>query len=133
LHHVLEAHGTVQLPWKFEFSSLFRVQSGFPYTQTSQNPVDEDGNGNFGSRDLKTGRNAFVSPHFINMDIRFARTFAIAERLKVQALFEFFNIFNSSNPAAVQALQGGVAGQPFGSVAQRLPGREGQIGLRITF
>jgi hypothetical protein len=133
LRHVLEAHGTVQLPWKFEISSLFRVQTGFPYTQTSQNPVDEDGNNNFGPRDLKTGRNAFVSPHFINMDIRFARTFAIGERLKVQGIFEFFNIFNIANPAAVQTLQGGVAGQPFGSVAQRLPGREGQIGLRITF
>jgi len=133
LRHTLEAHGTVQLPWKFEISSLFRVQSGFRYTQASQSPVDEDGNNNIGSRDLKTGRNAFTSPYFINVDMRFARNFAIGERVKIQGLLEFFNVFNKANPAAVQPLQGGVVGQPFGAVAAVLPGREGQIGLRITF
>ena len=58
----------MQLPWKIQFSSLFRAQSGFPYTQNALVPIDQDGNGNFNGRDLKTGRNAFTAPHFLNMD-----------------------------------------------------------------
>jgi hypothetical protein len=100
-------------------------------------PLDQDGNGNFNVRDLKTGRNAFVSPPFVNMDLRIAKTFAIGERVNAQLLFEFFNLFNNANPAAIQNSQtitplpaGALA---FGQVSQYLPGREGQIGLRITF
>ena len=129
LRHTFEVHGLVQLPWKFEFSSLVRAQSGFHYTQNALVPVDQDGNGSFDGRDLKTGRNAFTSPSFVNMDMRIARTFRIKERVSVQALFEFFNLFNNANPAAVNINQG----PSFGSVAQRLPGREGQVGLRIDF
>lgn len=132
LRHTLQIHGLVQLPWKFVFSGLFRVQSGFPYTESATVPVDQDGNGNFNGRDLKTGRNAFISPHFLNMDMRIARTFPIGDRVRIQALFEFFNLFNSANPAAIQ-LEQSVTNPPFGSVLQTLPGREGQVGLRIEF
>ena len=133
LRHTFEAHGLVQLPWAIEISSLFRVQSGFHYTQAAAAPVDQDGNANFNGRDLKTGRNQFTSPHFSNMDIRFAKTFKVGERLRIRGLFEFFNLFNSANPAAIQAQQVPVNGQAFGTVTQHLPGREGQIGLRIEF
>src|SRR5437016_2679459 len=137
LRHTFEAHGLVQLPWKIQFSSLFRAQSGFRYTQSALVPLDQDGNGNFDGRDLKTGRNAFTTPHFLNMDMRIAKTFHINERVSVQALFEFFNLFNSANPAAVNFNQNHtppLQGEPiFGTVSQTLPGREGQVGLRIEF
>jgi len=137
LRHTFEAHGLVQLPWKIQFSSLFRAQSGFPYTQNALVPIDQDGNGNFNGRDLKTGRNAFTAPHFLNMDTRIAKTFNITERVRAQAMFEFFNLFNSANPAAVNLNQNHTPlnpGEPiFGTVTQFLPGREGQIGLRIEF
>jgi len=137
LRHTFEAHGLVQLPWKIQFSSLLRAQSGFHYSQSALVPVDQDGNNNFNGRDLKTGRNAFTAPHFANMDLRVAKTFRINERVQAQALFEFFNLFNSANPAAVNLNQNHtppLAGEPlFGIVTERLPGREGQIGLRIEF
>lgn len=137
LRHTFEAHGLVQLPWKVQFSSLFRAQSGFHYTQSALVPLDQDGNGNFNGRDLKTARNAFTAPHFLNMDLRVAKTFNITERVRAQALFEFFNLFNGANPAAVNIDQNHsprLPGEPvFGSVAQFLPGREGQVGLRIEF
>jgi len=137
LRHTFEAHGLVQLPWKIQFSSLFRAQSGFPYTQNALVPIDQDGNGNFNGRDLKTGRNAFTAPHFLNMDTRIAKTFNITERVRAQAMFEFFNLFNSANPAAVNLNQNHTPlnpGEPiFGTVTQFLPGREGQIGVRIEF
>ena len=131
LRHTFEIHGLVQLPWKIQISSLFRAQSGFRYTAAAKLPLDQDGNGNFNGRDLQTGRNAFSAPPFVNMDLRIAKTWIIRERFGVQGLFEFFNLFNNGNPAAIQVQQS--TGPLFGTISQRLPGREGQVGLRLTF
>jgi Carboxypeptidase regulatory-like domain/TonB dependent receptor-like, beta-barrel/TonB-dependent Receptor Plug Domain len=131
LRHTFELHGLVELPWKIQFSSLFRAQSGFRYTAVALQPVDLDGNGTFNGRDLKTGRNAFSAPSFVNMDLRIAKTWVIRERFKIQGLFEFFNLFNNANAAAIQTQQAQSA--TFGTVSQHLPGREGQVGLRLTF
>ncbi len=64
--------------------------------------------------------------------MRFAKRFNIGERVKAQVLFEFFNILNRQNPAAV-GRQLNVPLQPFGAATQVLPGREGQFGFRIEF
>jgi hypothetical protein len=133
LRHTFEIHGLVTLPWKLQFSSVFRAQSGFRYSQTDALGTDQDGNGQFNGRDLQTGRNAFTAPPFVNMDMRIARTFVIHERLKLQGLFEYFNLFNNANPAAIQLQKQPVAGVTFGTVSQRLPGREGQVGLKFEF
>jgi hypothetical protein len=131
LRHTFELHGIVQLPWKIQFSSLFRAQSGFRYTNAAAQPLDQDGNGNFGPRDLQTGRNAFTAPPFVNMDLRVAKSFVIREKFRMQAMFEFFNLFNNANPAAIQNQESQAS--TLGTVSQHLPGREGQIGLRIEF
>ncbi len=131
LRHTFEVHGLVELPWKIQLSSLFRAQSGFRYTAAAKAPLDQDGNSNFNGRDLQTGRNAFAAPPFVNMDLRIAKTWVIRDRFRVQGLFEFFNLFNNGNPAAIQIQQS--TGDLFGTISQRLPGREGQIGLRLTF
>lgn len=132
LRHTFEIHGLVNLPWKIQFSSLLRAQSGFQYTAAALAPIDQDGNGSFTGRDLQTGRNAFRAPAFVNMDMRIAKTWVIGERLRVQGLFEFFNLFNSGNPAAIQNQQGLVP-NTFGTVSEWLPGRQGQFGLRLEF
>ncbi len=131
VRHTFELHGLVELPWKIQFSSLFRAQSGFRFTAVGLQPIDQDGNGNFDGRDLKTGRNAFTAPPFVNMDLRIAKTWVIRDRFRVQGLFELFNLFNNSNAAAMQNQQAQTA--TFGTVSQRLPGREGQIGLKFEF
>jgi hypothetical protein len=130
LRHTFEAHGLVQLPWKIQFSSIFRAQSGFRYTASAKVPIDQDGNGAFDGRDLQTGRNAFSALPLVNMDLRIAKTWIIRERFRVQGLFEFFNLLNNANPAAIQNNQSVVG---FGTVSERLPGREGQVGLKIEF
>jgi hypothetical protein len=131
LRHTFELHGLVELPWKIQFSSLFRAQSGFRYTEAAAVPLDQDGNSQFLGRDLQTGRNAFAAPKFVNMDLRIAKTWVIRDRFRVQGLFEFFNLLNNGNPAAIQIQQS--TGNLFGTISQRLPGREGQVGLRLTF
>ena len=57
----------------------------------------------------------------------------VSDRIRIRGLFEFFNLFNSANPAAIQNQQVPVNGQAFGTVTQHLPGREGQVGIRVEF
>jgi hypothetical protein len=137
LRHTFEIHGLLQLPWKIQLSNIFRSQSGFRYSQSALMPIDQDGNSNFNGRDLKTARNQFTAPPFVNMDMRFAKTFVVREHVRIQGLFEFFNLFNNGNPAAVNQNQNHsplLPGEPvFGTISQRLPGREGQVGLKIEF
>lgn len=136
LRHTFEIHGLVNLPWKIQLSSLLRAQSGFHFTGLAVAPIDQDGNGSFNGRDLKTGRNAFNAPAFSNMDLRISKTWVIRERLRVQGMFEFFNVFNTGNAAAMQDQMGLVNASnasTFGTVSEWLPGRQGQVGLRVEF
>jgi outer membrane receptor protein involved in Fe transport len=128
--HTFQLNGLLELPWQIQLSGIFRAQSGFHYSRTGSS-ADPDGNGTLTTIDFTAGRNAFTAPPFVNLDMRFAKRIVFTERLRMQVLFEFFNILNRQNPAAVfTSLQ-----QPdiFGTKAQVLPGREGQIGFRFEF
>lgn len=132
LDHIFQINGLIELPYQIQLSGIFRAQSGFHYSRNAGPLVDPDGNGRSNGIDIDAGRNAFTAPPFVNLDMRFAKRFDIGERVKVQLLFEFFNLLNRQNPAAIQRLEN-IAGQPFGETTQVLPGREGQIGFRIEF
>jgi outer membrane receptor protein involved in Fe transport len=140
LNQTFLIHTIVQLPWKFELAGIFRAQSGFPYTVSPESGgSDFDGDNIYNGRGIYWeglgtalfARNSQNAPPFVNMDMRIAKRFNIGERVKAQALFEMFNLFNRDNPAAVQTLQGTTPS--LGSILQYLPGREGQIGLRFEF
>ena len=132
LDHIFQVNGLVQLPWQFQVSGIFRAQSGFHFSRFDLLNRDPDGNANFNGIDFTAGRNAFTAPAFVNLDMRFSKEFDIGERVQIQLLLEFFNVFNRKNPAAVQNRDNVVA-EPFGSITQVLPGREGQVGFRISF
>ncbi len=128
--HTFQLNGLLELPWQIQLSGIFRAQSGFHFSRTGSS-ADPDGNGTLTGIDVVAGRNAFTAPAFVNLDMRFAKRIDFTERVKLQVLFEFFNLLNRQNPAAVfTSLQ-----QPdiFGTKAQVLPGREGQIGFRFEF
>lgn len=139
LDHTFLAHGIVQLPWAFELSSIFRAQSGFHFSRgPASGGPDFDGDGLFNGEGLsfagqgaQYARNINTAPAFINLDMRLAKRFNIGERMKAQVLFEYFNLLNKSNTAAVQGLEG--TSPAFGSSLQYIPGREGQIGFRLEF
>lgn len=131
LDHALLFNGIVQLPWQFEASGIFRIQSGFHFTDSAPVPADVDGDGLRNGVDFIVGRNHFEAPPYANLDARFSKRFALGERVRFQALIEFFNLLNTANPAAVEQFQNApiALGQPL----QYLPGREGQVGLRFEF
>jgi hypothetical protein len=132
LDHIFQVNGLVDLPWKFQIGGIFRVQSGFHFSRRDALNRDPDGNGNFNGIDFTAGRNAFTAPAYANLDLRFSKRFDIKERVTIQLLVEFFNVLNKQNPAAVQN-DATLSTQAFGEVTQVLPGREGQIGFRISF
>lgn len=132
LDHIFQINGLVDLPWQFQVSGIFRTQSGFHFSRFDEASRDPDGNGNFNSIDFTAGRNAFDAPPFVNLDLRFSKRFDIGERVKVQLLLEYFNLFNRQNPAVVFN-RANRPNEPFGEASQVLPGREGQLGIRIEF
>jgi hypothetical protein len=132
LDHIFQVNGLMDLPWKFQISGIFRAQSGFHFSRFDEASRDPDGNGNFNSIDFTAGRNAFTAPPFINLDLRFTKRFDIGERVKVHLLLEFFNVLNRQNAAAVFN-RADRPGELFGEASQVLPGREGQVGFRISF
>jgi hypothetical protein len=133
LDHIFQVNGLVNLPWQFQISGIFRAQSGFHFSRFDDQNRDPDGNGNFNGIDFTAGRNAFTAPPFVNLDLRFAKRFDVGDRVKVQVLFEFFNLLNRGNPRQVSN-RDTVPSQPFGTAIEPfLPGREGQVGLRIEF
>ena len=131
LNHTFQVNGLLELPWQIQLSGIFRAQSGFHYNRTGSN-VDPDGDGTFTGIDLTPGRNAFTAPTYVDLDMRFAKRFNLGERAKLQVLFEFFNLFNRQNPAAVETTTTN-ANLTFGALKQVLPGREGQFGVRLEF
>jgi outer membrane receptor protein involved in Fe transport len=161
LSHTFFFNSIVELPWKIELSNIFRAQSGFLYTVSpADGGPDFDGDGLYNGRGLYYdglgnklyARNAYGAPAFINMDMRIMKRFNIGERVKAQVMFEFFNLFNRDNPAAVNTLepscptaapcnpfqnQPSASGTGFqqgiGTVQQYLFGREGQVGIRFDF
>jgi hypothetical protein len=127
--HTFQVNGLLDLPWQIQLSGIFRAQSGFHYSRTGS-ATDPDGNGTLTGIDFVTGRNAFTAPPFVNLDMRFAKRFDFTERLKMQVMFEFFNLLNRQNTAAIFTSG---SDPNFGKKAQVLPGREGQFGFRFEF
>lgn len=132
LDHIFQINGLVELPWQLQISGIIRAQSGFHFSRFDAQNRDPDGNGNFNGIDFTAGRNAFTAAPFVNVDMRFSKRFNVGERVKVELLFEFFNLLNRQNPSVIQN-RVDVVNQPFGSITQVLPGREGQVGFRISF
>jgi hypothetical protein len=134
IDHMFQANGMVELPYQIQLSGIFRAQSGFHFSQAPASGVlvDPDGDASVNGIDINAGRNAFTTPPFVNLDMRFAKRFNVTSGVRAQVLLEFFNVFNRQNPAAVGRRQD-VPLEPFGRPTQVLTGREGQIGIRIEF
>ncbi len=95
------------------------------------------------------GRNTYRGDRFAQVDVRVSRRVAVGERVVVEPLIEFFNLFNRVNVTEVNTVYGaaefigpvprrfrdGVRGAvpSFGEPAVTGPARQVQVALRITF
>jgi hypothetical protein len=100
IRHRFVLVGVLQLPWKFELSTLSQFESARPFTMST--PADINGDGIANDRavvnGLQTSLDAFRGRPFYQVDLRVSRNIALGERVTLRPFAEFFNLFNRQNP-----------------------------------
>ncbi len=93
--------GTLQLPWRFEISTLSQFESARPFTIATPADILNDG---FSGNDravvngVQTTLDQFRGTPFYQVDLRVSRNITLRERLQLRPFAEFFNLFNRQNP-----------------------------------
>ncbi len=98
--HQVTGYTVYQAPWGIELSGLFRYRTGYPIDPTTGGDTSELLNGI--SRPLQAPgvpylRNSFRNRNYKTADIRFLKSFAVRETMKLQFSAEMFNAFNFEN------------------------------------
>jgi hypothetical protein len=101
IRHRLVLIGTLQLPWRFELSTLSQFESARPFTIATPADILNDG---FSGNDravvngVETSLDQFRGTPFYQVDLRVSRNIALSERVQLRPFAEFFNLFNRQNP-----------------------------------
>jgi hypothetical protein len=107
IRHRFVLIGTLQLPWRFEFSTLSQFESARPFTIATPADILNDG---FSGNDravvngVQTSLDQFRGTPFYQVDLRVSRNIALgalwkrAEGIQLRPFAEFFNLFNRQNP-----------------------------------
>jgi hypothetical protein len=100
IRHRLVLVGVLQLPWKFELSTLSQFESARPFTMFT--PADINGDGVAQDRavvnGVQTTLDQFRGRPFYQVDLRVSRNIALGERVTLRPFAEFFNLFDRQNP-----------------------------------
>jgi hypothetical protein len=100
IRHRLVLVGVLQLPWKFEVSTLSQFESARPFTMFT--PADINGDGVAQDRAVVNGAQTtldeFRGKPFYQVDLRVSRNIALGERVTLRPFMEFFNLLNRQNP-----------------------------------
>ena|SRR5688572_16207946 len=54
------------------------------------------------------GRNTLIGDKFVTMDMRIARQFQMNDRVSIEAIGDFFNLFNRVNVTDLNTVYGGI-------------------------
>ena len=100
IRHRFVLVGVLQLPWKFEASTLAQFESARPFTMTT--PFDVNGDGVANDRavvnGVQTTLDEFRGSPFNQVDLRISRNIVLGERFLLRPFAEFFNLLNRQNP-----------------------------------
>jgi len=113
IRHRLVLAGVLQLPWKFELSTLSQFESARPFTLGT--PVDINGDGTDTNdravvNGVQTSLDQFRGTPFAQIDLRVSRNITLGERVELRPFAEFFNLSNRMNPG--NNYVGDIAGLP---------------------
>lgn len=92
---------TLQLPWRFELSTLSQFESARPFTMATPADILHDG---FSGNDravvdgVQTSLDEFRGTPFYQVDLRVSRNIPLGDRVTLRPFAEFFNLFNRQNP-----------------------------------
>jgi hypothetical protein len=101
IRHRFVLIGTLQLPGRFELSTLSQFESARPFTIATPADILNDG---FSGNDravvngVQTSLDQFRGTPFYQLDLRVSRNIPLGERLTLRPFAEFFNLFNRQNP-----------------------------------
>ena len=101
IRHRLVLIGTLELPWRFELSTLSQFESARPFTMATPADIRDDG---FSGNDrvvvdgVETSLDQFRGTPFYQVDLRVSRNISLGERVTLRPFAEFFNLFDRQNP-----------------------------------
>lgn len=143
VRHNFVLSGICGLSWGLEVGVIFTARSGAPYSHTSANDLNNDGN--FGNDrqfigGLDTGRNTHRQPGYSRLDLRLAKSMGLGSRRSLDLAFDVFNAFNAKNlvvPPQNQMFEGPEPGTLNPALdrrdAQAGEPRSAQMSLRFRF
>jgi hypothetical protein len=88
----------------WELSGIFTTQSGHPYSGLVSTDLNNDGN-SATDRTPGLGRNTFYLPATVSLDPRVTRSVPLHERMRLQLIWESFNVLNHTNVTGVRTTQ----------------------------
>jgi hypothetical protein len=136
--------GVIRAPWDITVAPIFEYGSGQPWNRRLG--YDFNGDGRTSDRAPGVERFSEDGPPFRQFSLRVTKTFGIGP-VSLDLIAEAFNLFDTTN-YAVDSIQTGeflsgptlanaalpsVANPLFGQATATFPGREIQLGLRVSF
>jgi hypothetical protein len=143
VRHGLLLNGTCGLPWGLELGVILAARSGVPYSHTSGNDLNNDGN--FGNDrqfigGVDTGRNTYRQPGYRRLDLRVAKSVGLGGRRRLDLAVDIFNALAADNlvvPPQNQMFEGSAPGALNPALdrpdAQAGEPRSAQVSLRFRF
>jgi Carboxypeptidase regulatory-like domain len=146
--HRLVLSGVYAAPKQVNVAAIITVGSGRPYNILAGADLNGDGDGGAFPADrartnpidpaTHVSRNSGTLPAQATVDVRFSRRFPLGGRTSVDALVEMFNLFNRTNYTEINNVFGTGAyptapSPTYGQFQKSGPGRQMQVGIRLTF
>jgi hypothetical protein len=88
----------------WELGGILDMQSGLPYSGLVNFDLNNDGNP-FSDRTPEQPRNTFRLPTTVSLNLRVARNVRVTERVRLQFIWEAFNVLNRANINGVRTTQ----------------------------
>jgi hypothetical protein len=88
----------------WELSGIFTAQSGHPYSGLVSSDLNNDGNPAT-DRIPGLGRDTFYLPASFSLDPRVTRNVPLHERMRLQLIWEAFNVLNHANVTGIRTTQ----------------------------
>jgi hypothetical protein len=100
IRHRFVLIGLMQLPWRFEASTISQFESARPFTMSTPADINNDGVANDRAvvNGVQTSLDQFRGWPFYQVDFRVSRNITLGERVTFRPFIEFFNLFNRQNP-----------------------------------
>ncbi len=143
LHLVMS--GVIRAPWGITVAPIYEYGSGQPFTHRLG--YDYNGDGKNSDRPAGVDRFGEDGPPFRQLSLRIAKSVAFGSGPSLELMVEGFNLFNTVNydvtsvdgaeffsgPTLANKNLAYVRNPNFGRFNATLPGREIQLGLRLSF